>query len=35
LATGKLICSHILGQAPAIPVEPYLPSRQMVTEAHV
>jgi glycine/D-amino acid oxidase-like deaminating enzyme len=35
LATGKLICSHILGQAPAISAEPYLPSRQMVTEAHV
>jgi D-hydroxyproline dehydrogenase subunit beta len=35
LATGKLICAQILGQAPAIPPEPYLPSRQMVTEAHV
>jgi glycine/D-amino acid oxidase-like deaminating enzyme len=35
LATGKLICSHILGQVPAISAEPYLPSRQMVTEAHV
>jgi glycine/D-amino acid oxidase-like deaminating enzyme len=35
LATGKLICAHILGQAPAIPAEPYLPSRQMVTETKV
>jgi D-hydroxyproline dehydrogenase subunit beta len=35
LATGKLICSEILGQAPAISAEPYLPSRPMVTEAHV
>jgi glycine/D-amino acid oxidase-like deaminating enzyme len=35
LATGKLICTHILGQAPAIPAEPYLPSRQMVTETKV
>jgi glycine/D-amino acid oxidase-like deaminating enzyme len=34
LATGKLICAQILGQAPAIPAEPYSPSRQMVTEAH-
>jgi glycine/D-amino acid oxidase-like deaminating enzyme len=35
LATGKLICAQILGQGPAIPAEPYLPSRLMVTEAHV
>jgi D-hydroxyproline dehydrogenase subunit beta len=35
LATGRLICAQILGQAPAIPAEPYLPSRQMVTEAYV
>jgi D-hydroxyproline dehydrogenase subunit beta len=35
LATAKLICSQILGQRPAIPVQPYLPSRQMAAEAHV
>jgi glycine/D-amino acid oxidase-like deaminating enzyme len=35
LATGKLICAQILGQAPAIPPEPYLPSRQMVIETKV
>jgi glycine/D-amino acid oxidase-like deaminating enzyme len=35
LATGKLICSHIHAEAPAISAEPYLPSRQMVSEAHV
>ncbi len=34
LATGKMICAQILGQTPVIPAEPYLPSRQMVTEAH-
>jgi glycine/D-amino acid oxidase-like deaminating enzyme len=35
LATAKLICAQILGQHPAIPVQPYLPSRQMTAEAHV
>jgi glycine/D-amino acid oxidase-like deaminating enzyme len=35
LATAKLICAQILGQRPAIPVQPYLPSRQMAAEAHV
>jgi glycine/D-amino acid oxidase-like deaminating enzyme len=35
LATGKLICAQILGQAPAIPPEPYLPSRQRITETKV
>jgi glycine/D-amino acid oxidase-like deaminating enzyme len=35
LATGKLICALILGQAPAIPPEPYLPSRQVVPETKV
>ena len=35
LATGKLVCSQILGQRPAIPIQPYLPSRQMTAEAHV
>jgi D-hydroxyproline dehydrogenase subunit beta len=35
LATAKLICSQILGQRPAIPIQPYLPSRQMAAEAHV
>ena len=34
LATGKLICAQILGQPPAIPAEPYLPSRQFVAETH-
>ena len=34
LATGKLICALILGQPPAISIEPYLPSRQFVTETH-
>jgi glycine/D-amino acid oxidase-like deaminating enzyme len=35
LATAKLICAQILGQRPAIPIQPYLPSRQMAAEAHV
>jgi glycine/D-amino acid oxidase-like deaminating enzyme len=35
LATAKIICSQILGQRPAIPVQPYLPSRQIAAEAHV
>ncbi|HXN27102.1 MAG TPA: FAD-dependent oxidoreductase [Candidatus Acidoferrales bacterium] len=35
LATAKLICSQILGQRPAIPIQPYLPSRQMAAEAYV
>ncbi len=35
LATAKLICAQILGQRPAIPIHPYLPSRQMAAEAHV
>jgi glycine/D-amino acid oxidase-like deaminating enzyme len=35
LATAKLICSQILGQRPAIPIQPYLPSRQVAAEAHV
>jgi glycine/D-amino acid oxidase-like deaminating enzyme len=35
LATGKLICAQILGQSPAIPAEPYLPSRQTVSETNV
>jgi glycine/D-amino acid oxidase-like deaminating enzyme len=35
LATAKLICAQILGQRPAIPIQPYLPSRQMAVEAHV
>lgn len=34
LATGKLICAQILGQSPAIPAAPYLPSRQFVAETH-
>ncbi|HKN61217.1 MAG TPA: FAD-dependent oxidoreductase [Candidatus Acidoferrales bacterium] len=29
LATGRLVADRILGRKPAIPVEPYLPSRQM------
>lgn len=32
LATGKLVAGQILGRTPAIPVEPYLPSRKQ--EAH-
>jgi D-hydroxyproline dehydrogenase subunit beta len=35
LATAKLICAQILGQRPAIPIQPYLPSRRMAAEAHV
>jgi len=35
LATAKLICAQILGQRAAIPIQPYLPSRQMAAEAHV
>jgi D-hydroxyproline dehydrogenase subunit beta len=35
LATGKLICAQILGQTPAIPAEPYLPSRQTVSKTNV
>jgi len=35
LATGKMICAQILGQPPAIPAEPYLPSRQMAAESKV
>jgi glycine/D-amino acid oxidase-like deaminating enzyme len=39
LATGKLISAEILGHAPAIAPEPYLPSRQMAiatkVETHV
>jgi D-hydroxyproline dehydrogenase subunit beta len=35
LATAKLICAQILGLRPAIPIQPYLPSRQMAAEAHV
>jgi glycine/D-amino acid oxidase-like deaminating enzyme len=35
LATAKLMCAQILGQRPAIPIQPYLPSRQMAAEAHV
>jgi glycine/D-amino acid oxidase-like deaminating enzyme len=34
LATAKLISSHILNTAAAIPKEPYLPSRQMVVGVH-
>lgn len=35
LATAKLVCAQILGQRPAIAIQPYLPSRQMAAEAHV
>jgi glycine/D-amino acid oxidase-like deaminating enzyme len=34
LATAKLIGAHILGGNARIPMEPYLPSRQMATEIH-
>src|SRR5690348_16307533 len=33
LATGSLVADQILGRKSAIPVDPYLPSRQM-TSAH-
>ena len=32
LATGKLVADQIMGRTPAIPIEPYLPSRKQ--EAH-
>ena len=32
MATGKLVADRILGRAPAIPAEPYLPGRKQ--EAH-
>ena len=32
LATGRLVADHIMGRTPAIPIEPYLPSRK--PEAH-
>lgn len=35
LATGKLICAQLLGHTPAIPAEPYLPSRHMANEINV
>ena len=34
LATGKLICAHICDLTPAIPSEPYLPSRKSHTELY-
>lgn len=34
LGTAKLMCAHILGSASDIPVEPYLPARQMRAEVH-
>ena len=32
LATGRLLADHVMGRAPVIPIEPYLPSRKQ--EAH-
>jgi D-hydroxyproline dehydrogenase subunit beta len=34
LATAKLIHAHIDGSEPAIPLAPYLHSRQTMTEIH-
>jgi D-hydroxyproline dehydrogenase subunit beta len=34
LGTAKLICAQISAAAAPIPQEPYLPSRQMIAEAH-
>jgi glycine/D-amino acid oxidase-like deaminating enzyme len=34
LATAKLMAAQILNSAPKIPMEPYLPSRQMVADVH-
>ncbi len=34
LATGKIVCGQILGRRSAIPVEPYLPSREMTVQSH-
>jgi glycine/D-amino acid oxidase-like deaminating enzyme len=34
LATAKLIAAQILNSTPKIPIEPYLPSRQMVADVH-
>lgn len=34
LATGKMICSQVLGRRSAIPVEPYLPSRKVSEHSH-
>ena len=34
LATAKLIGAHILHREAPIPLEPYLPSRQMAAETH-
>jgi len=35
LGTAKLLAAQLLGQAPAIPIEPYLPSRAFHRMAHV
>jgi D-hydroxyproline dehydrogenase subunit beta len=34
LATAKILASHIFSRRPAIPVEPYLPARQMTPQQH-
>jgi glycine/D-amino acid oxidase-like deaminating enzyme len=34
LATAKLICAHMFNLVAPIPMEPYLPSRQMAAELH-
>ena len=34
LATSKLICAQVCGTKAPIPMEPYLPSREMTAEAH-
>jgi glycine/D-amino acid oxidase-like deaminating enzyme len=35
LATGRIVADYILGRTSAIPVEPYLPARQMEEVTHV
>ncbi|HWG58960.1 MAG TPA: FAD-dependent oxidoreductase [Candidatus Acidoferrales bacterium] len=34
LGTARLVTAQILGQRPAIPMEPYLPTREMAVEHH-
>ncbi len=34
LATGRLLADQVLGRAPAIPVEPYLPGRAAAGQSH-
>jgi len=34
LGTAQLVCDSLLGRPPKIPIDPYLPSRQMPGAAH-